>query len=165
MRIAVVSDTHGVLTPLQQAVAQTGPVDYLFHAGDFKADLAEAARLFGLSRDRCWGVAGNCDYPEKEPAEKVLELDGVRILLTHGHRQEVKRTLQRLFYRALELKARVVVFGHSHIPVNTEQSGVLLFNPGSPSFPRLPGPGTCGVLEITEDQVAGRHLALTASSF
>lgn len=164
MRVAVLSDTHGRLGPVRRLQEQVGPVDFLLHAGDFLADAATCAAIFGLPPDRVAAVAGNCDFPDQEPAEQVLELESVRVLLVHGHRHDAKRGPLRVYLRARELGCRVAVFGHSHVPRLEEYEGVLLLNPGSPSLPRLPGrPGSCAVLEVGSDGPAARHVWLAAA--
>lgn len=164
MRILVVSDTHGHLEPLQGLHLPAAP-DALIHAGDFYADAAPCARLFHLPSTATWAVAGNCDYPRTEPAEAVVELGGARILITHGHRYDVKRTYLPLVYRARELGCRVAICGHSHVPTCTEDQGVLILNPGSPAFPRLPGvPGTAGWLEVEDGRVRGQILPIFSPS-
>lgn len=158
MRILVISDTHGAIAGLRALRAQVGPVDYLIHAGDFLDDLDPCGELFGVPPERRLGVVGNCDYPRREPAEVVWEQGGVRFLITHGHRQDVKRTLMGIWYRARELGCQVAIFGHSHLPVAVREGEVLLFNPGSPSRPRRPGVGTVGLLHLEEGQVRAEHL-------
>ena len=46
--------------------------------------------------------------------------------------------------------ADLVVFGHSHIPWDTEQDGQRLFNPGSPTDKRRQPRGTMGRLVIDD---------------
>lgn len=158
----MLSDTHGRLSPVQELRGQIGPVDFLLHAGDFFADARRCADIFGLQPDRVAAVVGNCDYPASEPLERVLDLDGTRLLLVHGHRHDAKLGPLRVFYRAQELGCRVAVFGHSHVPVLEEHDGVLLLNPGSPALPRVPGqPGSCAVLELGGGEVRARHVWLT----
>ncbi|BDG61538.1 metallophosphoesterase [Caldinitratiruptor microaerophilus] len=164
MRVAVLSDTHGRLGPVRLLRGRLGAVDFLLHAGDFHADARACAAIFGLPPDRVAAVVGNCDFPDQEPAEQVLELEGVRIVLVHGHRHDAKKGPLRVYLRARELGCRVAVFGHSHVPLLEEHEGVLLLNPGSPSFPRLPGkPGSCAVLELGPDGPAARHVWLDGS--
>ncbi|HYG56510.1 MAG TPA: metallophosphoesterase [Symbiobacteriaceae bacterium] len=159
VRIAVISDTHGHLENLSKVQAELGRVDWLIHAGDFLRDAAPLAKRLGLPSDRVRAVVGNCDYPITEPVQDLFELEGVRILLTHGHHFGVKHTLDRIYYRAQEARAAVVVFGHSHMAVNAPERGILLFNPGSLSTPRLPGEKpSCGLLELEGGKVAGRIL-------
>lgn len=162
MRILVISDTHGELRPLR-SLPTDPPFDYLIHAGDFHADLDGCAELAGVPPARCHGVVGNCDFPVVHPGEAVLNLEGTRILVTHGHQYGIKRNYQALLYRAAELGCRIVIFGHTHVPLCVEERGVLLFNPGSPGRPRLAGqPGTYGVLTCSAGVVVGEHIKLQA---
>jgi predicted phosphodiesterase len=52
--------------------------------------------------------------------------------------------------------ARVVVFGHSHMPCNEWIDGQLLFNPGSATWRRSAPSHTYGVLELASGEVV-RH--------
>lgn len=149
VRVAVISDTHGDLGNLDRARELLGPVDWLIHAGDYLRDAAPCAARLGLAPDRVRAVVGNCDYHLFDPSLDQFELGGVKILLTHGHHYGVKHTVDRIYYKAREAGVRVAVFGHSHIAVRADDGGVLLFNPGSLSQPRLPTEGpSCGLLEL-----------------
>jgi predicted phosphodiesterase len=44
--------------------------------------------------------------------------------------------------------ADLVVFGHSHIPMDVDAEGIRIFNPGSPTDRRRQPRGTVGVLRI-----------------
>jgi predicted phosphodiesterase len=44
--------------------------------------------------------------------------------------------------------AELVVFGHSHIPMDETGDGVRIFNPGSPTDRRRQPHGTIGLLDI-----------------
>jgi uncharacterized protein len=161
VRVAVISDTHGDLYNLDQAKTLLGQVDWLLHAGDYIRDAAPAAQQLGVPPERVRAVVGNCDYHLVEPAIDLIEIEGVRILLTHGHHYGVKHTLDRIYYKARESKARVVVFGHSHVALSAEDSGILLFNPGSLSQPKQPGtPPSCGLLELEAGGVISRLVHL-----
>ena len=63
-----------------------------------------------------------------------IEIDGVKILLTHGHRYGVKNGYLNLIMRAKELQVNAVIFGHTHIPEVFTEDGVLFVNPGSCSY-------------------------------
>jgi putative phosphoesterase len=162
IRVAVISDTHGSFRHLPAAVQALGQVDWLLHAGDHLRDAPRVAAALGVPAERVRAVVGNCCYPETEPAEVVAEIGGVKFLLVHGHKHGVKTGVERMHWAAQEAGARVAVFGHSHVPVNVDWGGVLLFNPGSLSQPRLPGdPPTCGLIEIGPDgSVRGEILPL-----
>jgi predicted phosphodiesterase len=46
--------------------------------------------------------------------------------------------------------ADLVVFGHSHIPLDESGYGLRIFNPGSPTDRRRQPTGTLGILTISE---------------
>lgn len=51
--------------------------------------------------------------------------------------------------------ARVVVFGHSHLPVSDDDGDLLLFNPGSPTWKRMAPYPSIGLLWIEDGVVEG----------
>ncbi len=160
VRIAIISDTHGKFKNVGRARKELGGrLDWMLHAGDHIADAARVGVSLGVDPSRVRAVAGNCDYTTPKPEELLLEIEGVKLYLVHGHNHGVKAGLQRLYYRAQEVGARVVIFGHSHVPALVDLDGVMLFNPGSLSEPRRPGePPSCGILEIENGEVRARHI-------
>ena len=54
----------------------------------------------------------------------------------------------------------VIVFGHSHSPVNIRKGGVLFFNPGSPTDTIFAKENTYGILETTKDKIEGTIVRL-----
>ncbi|MDX6322960.1 MAG: uncharacterized protein QOF52_2818, partial [Propionibacteriaceae bacterium] len=58
--------------------------------------------------------------------------------------------------------ADLVVFGHSHIPMDVEDDGVRIFNPGSPTDRRRQPRGTLGLLDIADGELrSARIVAVT----
>ncbi|HYF91574.1 MAG TPA: metallophosphoesterase [Symbiobacteriaceae bacterium] len=159
VRVAVVSDTHGDLSRLGQVQQKLGKVDWLLHAGDFLRDAQPVARQLGVDPGRVRAVIGNCDHHLMEPLQDLFAIEGVSFLLVHGHYYGVKSSLDRMYYKALEAGVRVAVFGHSHVPVSRDEEGLLLFNPGSLSMPRIPKtPPTCGLLEIQDGAIIAARI-------
>lgn len=148
MRIGVVSDSHGRMQCLREAVEKMGPVDLLLHAGDFYEDALRLQREIGL---RVVAVVGNCDWQAKGPAEETLEVGGYKILLTHGHQYHVKNGYDRLMEKFRNSDYHIIVFGHTHIAEILPVNGGCLFNPGSVSRSRLGGPTTYGVIELKKE--------------
>jgi len=70
--------------------------------------------------------------------------------VTHGHKYNVKFTLENLHYRVEELEADMVLFGHTHKPFNQNIDDVLFFNPGSPTNPRNTPDKTYGIIDIDD---------------
>ena len=67
------------------------------------------------------------------PEQLQLSLDGVEVAMVHdaGPRQGREARLRKRFPTAA-----VIVFAHSHQPVNQLVEGVLYLNPGSPTWKR-----------------------------
>ena len=150
MRVGVMSDTHNRLDLAAMAIKQMGAIDVLLHAGDLYHD---AFRLALPLEVQVVAVRGNSDYGETGPTEEVLELAGHKILLTHGHLYRVKHACQKLLDRAQKLQVKAVVFGHTHLVKNIIEEGILLFNPGSISYPMGGNRPSYGVLQIDNDGI------------
>ena len=136
MKIAILGDSHNHLDVLDRLHEENRfeGVELILHTGDMCNDGTYLEEITGI---KVIGVNGNSDpvYSACE-MEMILELEGYKILLTHGHRYGVKGSNDRLFYRGKEVGADIVVFGHSHIPLTIEEEQMLLLNPGSIGFPR-----------------------------
>ena len=49
--------------------------------------------------------------------------------------------------------ADLVVFGHSHIPMDVKGDGIRAFNPGSPTDRRRQPHGTFGLLDLADGRI------------
>lgn len=157
MRVGVLSDTHGHLDLALKAIEQMGAVDLILHAGDTYADLVD---LSGKTEIEMVGVRGNIGSHEHGPVEQMFEISGHRVFLVHGHRYDVKHSLMRLYYRAKEMKADVVVFGHTHLALQAEEDGILFFNPGSVAFPRGKYKNSFGILDLSGHKASAEILEI-----
>ena len=156
VRLLVLADTHlrDDLSKLPPGVwEQLDACDAVLHAGDVvTGDLLEALR----ARRPVHAVLGNNDgaLVGTLPDRLELGLAGVRVAMVHdsGARAGRERRMRRWFP-----DADIVVFGHSHIPVDAEGvDGQRLFNPGSAVQRRRQPHRTIGVLELRDGAVA-RH--------
>lgn len=105
--------------------------DLILHAGDLM-DPALLDELAAYAPVRA--VQGNLDPLEADlPETQEFVFGGARIAMIHdsGRKEGRRRRLTRRFP-----DARVVVFGHSHIPFLEDEDGLLLLNPGSPTDKR-----------------------------
>lgn len=150
MRIGILSDTHGDLTLARLALTNMGEIELLLHAGDHYND---AGQLVENSNVKLYAVVGNCDWHQTGPTDLLIDAGGKKIWLTHGHKYRIKDSMQALIEKAKEQKADIVVFGHTHIPTVETVDGILLFNPGSISFPRSRQGATYGVIEISNQEI------------
>src|SRR4029077_20398976 len=117
----------------------------LLHTGDVTdaALLDELGALAPLD-----GVAGNCDgwdIAPRLPTEQTDEIGGVEIGHVHDPGPERGRR-ERL--RARFPAARVVCFGHTHLPLCDDRAGLLPLHPGSPTERRRAPWHSYGELEI-----------------
>ena len=97
MRVLVLSDSHGNIDNMRRAVEQVQPHRVL-HLGDCQRDLTALQALFpALPME---GVPGNCDFGSCDQPERLMELDGVRLFLLHGHTRSVKSSLLPAMYAA-----------------------------------------------------------------
>lgn len=145
MKILLVSDTHGQDVRLEE-VLETEQPDFLCHMGDVEGSqdyISEIALCPAAI------IAGNNDYFSDLPRELVLELEGHRIYMTHGHLHYVHGGLEDLMAAARERKADIVLFGHIHRPVTECSCGIYMINPGSLTYPRQKGhQPTYGVMDL-----------------
>lgn len=164
MRIAVLSDTHAPrfwkATPPRVADRLRG-ADLILHAGDVctAAVLDELAEYAPVHV-----VLGNNDGPDVAawgaPETLELELAGVRVAMIHdaGPAPGRVRRLRRRFP-----SAQLVVYGHSHIPLDLTEDGLRIFNPGSPTDKRRQPHGTLGLLELDEGRIVSAHILPTTA--
>lgn len=157
VEILVLSDSHAPLRWRSTPRALTEPLqrcDVIVHAGD----VCVPSVLDELAAHAPVHVAlGNNDGPDVEqwgarPALR-LDIDGLRIGMVHdaGPRAGRGRRMRRLFP-----DADLVVFGHSHIPLDTVEEGVRLFNPGSVADPRRQPRPSYGWLSVVDGRLV-RH--------
>jgi len=138
MKALIVSDTHGDERNLYKVIKTVGPVDMLIHAGDAQGREDDIYTAAGCPVKI---VLGNNDFCSGLEYTEEFSFDGHKILLTHGHKERVYYGTDRLFYKALEVGADIVIYGHTHIPSveYAHEFGVYAVNPGSLTLPRQDG--------------------------
>ena len=133
MKIGIISDTHGNWAAIDEALNIARGMDLWLHLGDCTPDAEYLSTTYDVPVE---GVAGNCDWPNNDTCyEKVLELAGHRIFMTHGHSYSVRYTQEYVMEAAENHNADIAIFGHTHIVEYLSGPPVLL-NPGSASRPR-----------------------------
>ncbi len=142
MRIAVLSDTH-LRTPDSRLIKAND--DYLqnvqavLHCGDITTYTVWA---YLNSHPAFYAVCGNMDHgawSRELPELRKVELQGLRIGLTHGHAADLRSLdLEKYFGQDTDL----ICFGHTHYRHwSVSASGINLLNPGSFSLPKADSPG------------------------
>jgi putative phosphoesterase len=141
MKVLIVSDTHGRGADYSKLIRKIAPMDLVIHCGDLEGQEHE---IEAVTRQVCGCpavmVAGNNDFFSSLKNEVTLELEGHKILVTHGHSYYVSMGPE--FIRQ-EAKARgydMVFYGHTHKPLlDQTDPEITLLNPGSLGYPRQEG--------------------------
>lgn len=149
-RVALISDTHGLLRP--EAVAFLRGSDRIVHAGDIGGAhvLPELNALAPVT-----AVRGNIDkgpWAEAIADTEVLQLDDVFIYVIHD--------VAELDLDPVAAGFHVVVSGHSHRPSVRERDGVLYVNPGSSGPRRFKLPVAVAELEVDGRSVQAKLVEL-----
>ncbi|KAA0549206.1 metallophosphoesterase [Bacillus sp. BGMRC 2118] len=146
MKVLIISDTHGYEHELLQVKEKyEKEVDMMIHCGD--SELPDNHEVL----DNFLTVKGNCDIGDF-PNDIIQQVGDVHLYATHGHLYNVKMTLLNLQYRAEEVNAAIICFGHSHIAGSEQMNGRLYINPGSYRLPRKISERTYCILEIKENE-------------
>jgi uncharacterized protein len=157
-RVAVLADTHlrgGVDLLAPTVVAHLRAADVILHAGDVVThDLLDDLGAIAPTH----AVLGNNDHDLVGVLPDRLELDlaGVAVAMVHdsGTRKGRPARLRRWFP-----DADLVVFGHSHDPVDEEGvDGQRLFNPGSPTQRRRQPHRSMGLLDLAAGHVVTHRI-------
>jgi len=151
VRIVVLSDTHAPRrwkSCPPAVAAQLRGADLILHAGDVcTASVLDELAQYGPVT----AVVGNNDGPDVAAwgaAETAaLTADGLRVAMIHDSGAAAGR-LARM--RARFPQVDLVVFGHSHIPLDAADERLRIFNPGSPTDRRRQPHGTVGLLEVAD---------------
>ncbi len=144
MKLLILSDSHG-LAERVCAIARRERPDLVLHLGDGSRDTLELGFPPALLQ-----VRGNCDGPFPDVPERITtNLEGVKLLAVHGHRNGVRQGLLSLRLLAQELGATLVCFGHTHSPTLVTEDGVTFLNPGACSSPKP----TYAVVELADGKI------------
>ena len=140
MKLAILSDTHGLLRP--EGVEYLKTADAILHGGDINKqaivdELRQYAPLYIVRGNNDWGWA------EDIPHDLTVTLDGVTFCMVHN-RKELPLNLAGV---------DVVVFGHSHKYVEEEKEGILWLNPGSCGPRRFHQEITMMMAELTDGKI------------
>ncbi|MGO1528278.1 YfcE family phosphodiesterase [Senegalia sp. (in: firmicutes)] len=151
MKILVLSDSHGDIEKIEEIIKiinSSKDIDMIIHLGDFAKDAIYIKNNISIEMKN---ILGNCDFLiDRVNEEEILNINDKKILLTHGHKYNIKDNLNNLYYRAKELNLDLILFGHIHKPINFLEENILLFNPGSISEPRDGSRNSYGIIRISD---------------
>jgi len=148
VKLLIFSDSHGRIGSMQAVLEKmAGYIDVVLHLGDNVNDIKRLNQVCtSASSLNFFYVPGNCDYHNK--TDEIIELNGRRILLTHGHVQNVKQGLDILRKTAAKNNVDACFFGHTHVAHIEFFKDILILNPGSISFPRGRHGASYAVVEV-----------------
>ena len=118
MKLAILSDTHGLLRP--EVAEHLKTADAILHGGDVnKPGIVDQLEQYAP----LYVVRGNNDkeWAEQIPHDRTVTLGGVTFYMVHN-KKEVPADLTGV---------DAVMFGHSHKYLLEEKDGLLWLNPGS----------------------------------
>ena len=147
-RIAVISDSHGLLRP--EVIKYVQSCDAVLHAGDIlkETDLDELA-LYGP----VYAVRGNCDWAAwASRLQGILrfELKGKHFLMVHD-RRDVPRDLRGV---------DIIITGHTHHYSEEWIDGRLWLNPGTCGVSRFDTEVTMAVITVDNQAISVQRINL-----
>lgn len=115
--------------------------DILYHGprNDLPKDYnpKAVAELLNRAKEKLICIRGNCDAEVDQlllqfpilGEQGVMELGGRVIYLTHGHHFNIDNPLPMC-------RGDVMIYGHTHVPLDETKDGFRFLNPGSVSIPK-----------------------------
>lgn len=146
MRILVVSDSHRKTGTLRDVLRKQPNVEMVLFLGDGVSDM-ESLRGELRPDQALVMVKGNNDWNCKEPLVREVWAGDTKILMMHGHTWQVKYGIGAALHTAKECGAKILLYGHTHIPSCDYVDGMYVMNPGALYAP-LNGFPTYGLIEI-----------------
>jgi uncharacterized protein len=155
LSIGLVSDTHGLLRP--RVLELFDGVDHILHAGDVGREeiLTELEAIAPVTA--VWGNTDGWEIHHRVPEIARVQLGGIEAVVLHGH-QFGSPTPDRA--AGAYPDARLIVFGHSHVPLIERVGGTLVVNPGSAGPRRFQLPTTVALAEVSGSEVTARLVHL-----
>lgn len=145
-KIVVMSDNHGLDSMLQYVLDAEPKADYYVHCGDSEAD-----SLQDLTGYIC--VKGNNDWSLDLPNEAKLEVEGMSILITHGHRFGYFNRELAMNDILTRYDCTILFSGHTHMPHFIQNGPYYYINPGSTTLPRGGSSRSYAVVTIDDGKV------------
>ena len=150
MKLLIFSDSHGDAGTMIDVAERERPNE-IFHLGDCVRDAETLS--FACSGIPVIMVPGNCDGWTGMSDRLLLEREGVRILLAHGHRWHVKSGVGGALADARACGAEILLYGHTHQAVcSREEDGLWRMNPGTVGG--VHAPATYGVILLEKGKVS-----------
>jgi putative phosphoesterase len=150
MKIVVISDTHGDLSALRRVALIEYDADLYLHAGDVEASSGDIAPFAA--------VKGNCDgaFPDFPFRYETMTPFGKL------HMEHYPIYSSAMIAALKQDGVRILIHGHTHEKEEELLDGVLVFCPGSLTFPHDSDSGTYLVLDVNEKEVKSTFKTIVA---
>ncbi len=156
MQILVVSDLHRRRSYFEKVLEKYPNINTVFFLGDGADDAADIASFFPDKTVHI--LSGNCDFFSKYPSSGYFNINGIKILATHGHTYGVKSSTEHILSAAKREGVRLVLYGHTHIQREEYRDGVHIICPGAlDNYAEKPG---YAIIDITEKGIVPNLLRL-----
>lgn len=147
----IVSDNHRDKESLDDLVhIYEDEIDLWLHCGDSE---------FG-SDHSIWNtfktVKGNMDFEKKFSEVRIEKQETTAFGVLHGHRHQVKTSLEPMAEVARANDVSIVFYGHTHVAKVDKMDDLFFINPGSIAQPR--GPLRVGSYAIYEETEEGQWI-------
>lgn len=159
MKILVFSDSHNQAIRIEKVLQKETNIDLIIHLGDCVSDILTMRAKFPQYKYEF--VPGNCDYAYDIPEEKMLDIEGKKVFITHSSQYLTQNNLNELFRSTAKIGADVVLYGHTHISNEVTINGILYLNPGCISKPRSGKPKSYMVMNFDNGKLTSKIVALT----
>jgi len=126
-KILVLADTHKNFIGLDYILPKMKESDYVIHLGDNESDMDKYKKDLGK---KLISVKGNCDSMAPS-SDKIMEIEGVKFLITHGNKYKVKNNMVNLTTEATIKEVQVVLYGHTHLAEISTTDDIMFINPGT----------------------------------
>jgi putative phosphoesterase len=169
--IGLISDTHvpSRTSNIPEIIIEDfkkKKVDYIFHLGDFTSYDVYQQLCDEFGEEKIIAILGNMDFDSrlknKLPEQREFELFGHKILMIHGMggpNMIIKRLMKKLNLSGYNL----VIFGHTHRPVNEMHDGIYFLNPGTstPIDNKFTVVSSYGFLKISAEKIEPKIIYLS----
>lgn len=144
-KMVVMADSHRDRNIMKDIRKLEPDGDYYIHLGDSE-----------VSKDDMDGwasVKGNNDSDLSYPDEMIFQVEKLRFYVCHGHLFGYYKREEKMIKKLIEKKCQVILYGHSHFPMNKEINGFYFINPGSTRLPRMKSKKSYCVILVDGDQL------------
>lgn len=163
MKIGVISDTHipdKASEVPQEVLEGFKGVDMIIHAGDL-VDSSAMQQLNKICKN-IKIVRGNMDHYDltaKLPEKEIVEVDNIRIGVMHGYGAPAG-LIELMGNNFKNDHVDIIIFGHSHTPINESHGGILYFNPGSPTDKVFAPYNSYGIIDIDKGKIDAKIIRM-----